>query len=309
MLNVDEEQVFLMVSGIVTQDGSVTFQPFWQLSSDTEPPNPNEGTDYCIEMRDINDLILESKCFSLSFYNYEGFTESNSDHFLVFLPFDINTTNIALRHGDQILGSVNVSEHQPTVTIIEPNGGEVLEGQTVVRWSAEDEDDNDLSFNILYSQDDGISWQPVAINLTDVFSYTLDLSLIPGGAASRMKVEVSDGYYTADDPSDNSFYVENNIPLVTIAGPEDGSTVVSPINLRGYAYDPEDGELDRGNLKWSSDIDGDLGSGETVTSVSLTEGEHLITLEAQDSQSKTNSTSILITVVPGVNLYLPQVMR
>ena len=64
------------------------------------------------------------------------------------------------------------------------------------------------------------------------------------------------------------------------------------------AYDNEDGQLSGAALSWSSDLDGALGDGDslTVNASTLAEGAHTITLTAQDSDGQTNSTAITVRV-------------
>jgi hypothetical protein len=88
----------------------------------------------------------------------------------------------------------------------------------------------------------------------------------------------------------------NNPPSVTISQPANGSTFDSGalISFGGTATDVEDGDL-TASLVWQSSINGQIGTGGSV-SVTLSDGEHLITASATDSGGKTGSASISITV-------------
>ncbi len=98
--------------------------------------------------------------------------------------------------------------------------------------------------------------------------------------------------------------VSNDAPQVTITSPVDGSDFVDgdavPVNFAGTASDTEDGDL-TANLSWSSNIDGALGTGGSV-STTLTQGPHTITAEVTDSGDvyseniKSGNASISITV-------------
>jgi len=83
----------------------------------------------------------------------------------------------------------------------------------------------------------------------------------------------------------------------------DGSLFVDPGNwatftvaFEGSGEDEEDGTLTGGALEWSSDLDGTLGTGETITTSSLTAGTHAVTLTATDSEGATDTDEISITV-------------
>jgi len=77
----------------------------------------------------------------------------------------------------------------------------------------------------------------------------------------------------------------NKAPTASITTPASGMVYAegSAVMLQGSATDTEDGTLNGNSLSWSSNRDGDLGTGETVTAM-LSVGDHVITLTATDSQ-------------------------
>ena len=84
---------------------------------------------------------------------------------------------------------------------------------------------------------------------------------------------------------------------VNIEKPSGGSTFsyADTIEFQGSGNDPEDGNLSGSNLIWSSDLDGELGTGEVVSS-SLSSGNHTITLTGSDSKDKEFKASISLDV-------------
>ncbi|MBL7201239.1 MAG: right-handed parallel beta-helix repeat-containing protein [Anaerolineae bacterium] len=302
-------QTYLIASGLVDRGGQVSFQPFWQLTMDEEPPNPPEGTAYCLELRNAEGGALSSHCFDLDFYVPEAFSASDVAGFTVALPLETGTASVALRKGAVDLGAVAVSENAPTVTVVTPNGGESVSDSATVQWSANDDDGDPLAFNISYSADDGVTWQLVAANVTGTTSYALDLSLLPGSSSARIRVEASDGFHTTGDESDGAFTVEDHAPIVGIEHPADGSTMIYTNYLIGYAYDPEEGELPDTSLTWSSNIDGSLGTGTMLQGTMLSEGEHTLTLTAEDSEGHQSSASVTVQVIEGFKVYLPFARR
>ena len=85
-------------------------------------------------------------------------------------------------------------------------------------------------------------------------------------------------------------------PIVVIA-PLATTTVVSgsPLTFTGEAADAEDGNV-TDSLTWSSNLDGNLGTGGTVTAPLFALGSHTITASVTDSDSLTSSDSITVNV-------------
>lgn len=299
-------QTYLIASGLVYTDGTVLFDPFWQISTTQALENPPAGSAYCLELRDASDTVLQSYCFDLDFYNDQTYEEMEADAFLLALPLDADTQRVVLQQDAVELGAVTASTYSPTVTLLSPNGGEVLSGTVTVNWTASDDDGDPLSYSLFYSPDAGTSWLPAAIEITGTNSYTLALSLLPGTDSAQLRIEASDGFHQASDTSDGTFTVEDKPPWVGISQPEE-SPVLSPLTLQGYAYDPEDGMLEGGALAWSSDRDGTLGTGERLEDVELSLGRHVLTLTAIDSQG--HQCAVSTTVLVGSYVFLPVIGR
>ncbi|MBJ6765490.1 PKD domain-containing protein [Myxococcaceae bacterium JPH2] len=95
---------------------------------------------------------------------------------------------------------------------------------------------------------------------------------------------------------------QNRAPSASITSPQDGATLSSrTITLQAQASDPEDGALTGAALKWTSSVDGALGTGSPLE-VTLTPGNHRLTLVATDSGGKTANAQLSITVLAPVNL-------
>lgn len=90
----------------------------------------------------------------------------------------------------------------------------------------------------------------------------------------------------------------NGLPTVTIHAPSDRSSFpeAESITFEGSGSDPEDGTLTGSSLEWTSDVDGVFGTGETVTTSRLSEGDHDISLIATDSRDAIAEDTIAITI-------------
>jgi hypothetical protein len=113
--------------------------------------------------------------------------------------------------------------------------------------------------------------------------------------------------------------VVNSKPKATIINPDPTKCSVAPItdplcsfapeefiNFQGTATDTEDGDLSEKSLEWHSQIDGLLGTGESLIiktnnvdslgNKAMTNGEHIITLVAKDDWGASGIASIMINI-------------
>jgi hypothetical protein len=90
----------------------------------------------------------------------------------------------------------------------------------------------------------------------------------------------------------------NTPPVVNITAPASGGTVsqTAVIAFTATASDLEQGDLAAG-IQWSSDLDGVLGTGSSISS-SLSTGTHTITARVVDGENLEGSDTITLTVVP-----------
>ena len=98
----------------------------------------------------------------------------------------------------------------------------------------------------------------------------------------------------------------NRSPVPTITSPIDGSIVNggASVDFTGSATDSEDGALTGGSLVWTSDLDGALGTGDTFSRSDLSVGVHTVSLTATDSGGLSATTTITLTVQPGIRVQL-----
>ena len=103
----------------------------------------------------------------------------------------------------------------PIVYVIQPNGGEQVNGTYEIQWSANDPDGDVLKFNISYSPNEGQTWTQLATGVTKP-SYTWDTTTVVNGTSYLIQVEANDGTYTEVDVSDKPFEIANEpIPFAT----------------------------------------------------------------------------------------------
>ncbi len=129
-------------------------------------------------------------------------------------------------------------------------------------------------------------------------SFLVDFTALPGANGTGMiKVLVSDGANMGQAVS-LAFSIAKKTPsLVQINSPTPNFSqpAANPLILMGTAFDTDDGVLTGAALSWSSNLQGNLGTGSQL-SVSLQPGVHTITLTATDSDNNSISTSTIVTI-------------
>src|SRR5581483_7103413 len=98
-------------------------------------------------------------------------------------------------------------------------------------------------------------------------------------------------------------------PVVTITAPADGKQfpVAFPASFSATATDNTDGDV-AASLTWTSDRDGRVGTGRTITTSTLSQGDHVITASVTNSLGATGKASIGIAVgnaAPKITLTAP----
>lgn len=195
-------------------------------------------------------------------------------------------------------------DHSWLVTNVAPAAAVTLE--VVASAPANDENDD---FDFSYSVNGG-GWEPLATLLAGTGTKTLSAAL-PATTSGSVAVRVQDTDRTRGASNADTVTVmlikvtstgdaDEQMPTVSITAPIDGTKVPggSTLDLVGVADDFEDGDLS-GAIRWTSDKDGFLTSGDSVI-VSLSGGTpavtHVITAEVTDSAGQKATDTVSVTV-------------
>ena len=123
--------------------------------------------------------MISDHCFDLTFTTSESGESFDEDSFTVVTPLDGETTRIALLFKGQKLASRTAS------------------ADATVTWTGSDTDGDSLLYSLLYSSDNGTTWLPTVIDLTEP-TYTFSPALIQGGDEVHFRVVASDGFHSSE---------------------------------------------------------------------------------------------------------------
>ncbi len=294
-----ESPTVLVASGYITKDGvEIDPEGFFQAPLPVdEAITPDAGL-YILRLKDQDGTALYEQKFSPQ--PYEDDADPEEGYFFLIVPWQDGTYEIEILFEGQPIFTQAVSANAPQVTIVTPNGGEVIEpnGLLQVRWAVEDLDGDQTSAVVQYSPDAGETWDAVAMLVGEVTT-EIDTANLPGSNQALMRVCVSDGVNTSCDESDGTFTVPKKSPLAMIISPEQGAFYASgqEVILQGIAIDPEDGSIPEGpSYRWNSSLDRFLGEGRNLWGLPLSIGRHVLTLQVVDSDGQTGSASVEIVV-------------
>jgi hypothetical protein len=228
--------------------------------------------------------------------------DPTTEQFTITEWFDLpdGATAIRLMVGGTTVAERRASANPPQVSLDQPGGGK-LQAPLTVRWTASDPDGDELRATLLYSADDGKTWEAMATFLPGNEVTLGSLQHMAGSKEGRLKVVVTDGFHTAEAVTANRLEVPNSAPRPGIVGPKDGGTFPfgATVILQGSAFDVEDLGLEGDRLVWTSNLDGKLGEGSEVMVDDLQPGTHTIKLNAKDSDGASGSAQITLIIEDG----------
>lgn len=133
--------------------------------------------------------------------------ETDAVPFHINVPYVEGTTFIYLKDPmGTVLGSIAVTPNSPKVTILSPNGGEALPigSKAEICWQGQDQDGDELTYLLAYSNDGGNDWIPIASDIRETCHTWNTKGLLPGNQY-MVKVIATDGVNTEEDRSNGTF--------------------------------------------------------------------------------------------------------
>jgi hypothetical protein len=263
---------------------------------------------YTLRLSDGAGAILDERAVTLQDVSD---TDGGPQAFMLTLPAPAApVARLELLSDDVAIATLQPGGAAPTVSIISPAGGETIDDQMTLAWSASDPDaDDTLLFNVQYSPDNGQHWQALLTRLPNLAggdTVTLDLdslSGLPGSSTGGLiRVAASDGYNTTLATS-QPFTVVSRAPEPRIDSP--GLAPIpagQPVIVRGGATDVQDGGLSGDALSWT--LDGAaIGSGAQQVLSGLAPGNYALALTASNASGLAATATTTVTIAP---LVIPQ---
>jgi hypothetical protein len=189
------------------------------------------------------------------------------------VPFPRGSTGLRVSLGGRQLLERTVPRGRLQAEVDWPDA---LSGTQALRWRASEEGCQAV---LGYSNDGGRHWEPLSLP-TASDSIAFDTRLLPGGVPGLLELRVTDGLRTIALRSE-PYKVEPKGWTLWILAPPEGAPLAAarPVLLAAQGYHLDERRPSFEGIRWSSSVDGDLGSGARIDAL-LSVGEHRIMARA-----------------------------
>ncbi len=201
--------------------------------------------------------------------------------------------------------TIRASAHAPEITVLSPTAQTLTGQQLTLRWDTHDADGDALHTTVRYVPDGQHKTLPLITHSTANVA-TIDLAGLPHFVPGQGYIEllVSDGFHTTRATTaplnGPGAYASagGQPPFVEIYHPDDQKNFKksSSVILHSSGWDLEDNALTGASIQWTSDLDGNLGSGRRFIVSTLSLGTHQITVTATDSAGQQTSRTHTLTI-------------
>lgn len=294
-------QRFINFLGYINEAGNVEIEP-WETFNDSSDFQDSEGT-YTLLAVDTDDNILSSKKLDISFYILntppQPIEKIDWAPFKGAMPFPSNTARFYVLKNGEVMGTIPVSANTPLVANVTPTSTSSISGEYTVKWSASDADNDQMSFKVEYNPDTTNPNSPWMVLTADAgtTSWNENFAELPGGNHAKIRITATDWVLSSMSES-AEFSVPFKAPEIYIEDPEWGDSYEEgdEVFLEAEIFDLQDEKIPDSDIKWKSNIDGDLGTGNNLITDKLSMGEHTITLTASNSRGLSKSETINLKV-------------
>jgi hypothetical protein len=293
------EQSFVVI-GSISRDGTATiFESF--LSADLPHTDESADQSYTLAFLDSGASTLAESPFQVSFDAEDVPIPLTKTTFSVVRPFPKDTASVEIRREGTVLATLKRTATVPTVANVKVITSVNLEidKQIEVEWLGADPGDNNLSYAVSYSIDQGKSFRPIESGIKEN-RLTLLAYGLGGSKSTLIKVTATNGFQTSEAISE-PFVLPTASPVATILSSSQKAifTPDQPIVLRGMAFDYQNGVLSGEALEWfladqqKAQL---IGTGNEPTIKPLPTGAHTIRLVATNREGEQGTDERLIQI-------------
>ncbi len=281
---------YLQLSGVLLPDAheaDMTQVRYWSaLGFTPTPPTPGAYR-----------IRLLNSGGELAHYDFTPVAGENDSALLIseFVPFALGTTRVEITHpgSGSLAWSYDLSANAPVVSNVQlASPPSPVSGVVTLNWNASDADGDALTYDVLYSEDDGVSWQVIGMGLT-ASTAEIDTADLAGSLQGRFKVIANDGLNQGEALS-AAYNVQMKAPTITVISPADGQTFIfgEEVYFAAEVYDLQDGDV--ASIQWRDQTNFLLGTGTEFSQDDLIIGANEITVTAVNSEGL--STAVTFTI-------------
>ncbi len=272
----------LTFAGLLHDDGRFELEPGFVVDGE---PIRGEGELEVVVLRrgkkpvTVTRLVLEAPCAIPGDTPGER-TIARSAVGLVAFPED--ASGLRVIHEGTVLTERRVAAVATEFDVDWPVGETIGPGRQTVRWNASTEG---CHAALGYSNDGGVTWTPLSLPGPER-EITIDADLLPGGHDCYFQLLATDGF-TTDTLRSKAFAVARKGWMLWILAPASDTLIETgePLILVAQSYQLEERTSGGEEIRWTSSVDGDLGSGTRVVA-RLSPGKHRIMARANDVSSE-----------------------
>ena len=291
---------YLIVAGEINPaTPTASFSFIRRVTNVTDLPVVSRS-EYSLRLLDATNGVLDTELILAQSDQITG--RRNFGHVIAFAPHTARVQVIRNSDG-KVLVTQAVSANSPVVSNVAlPGAPNPVTGVVTLTWNASDADGDPLTFDVAYSRDNGVTFQPVTINLSQT-NANIDTAKLGGSGTAIIRVTASDGVNSGFANS-APFVMANRPPQPFILTPENNLHVHygQLVSFSGMALDAQDGSVTGGGLVWKDGKANVLGTGTQVSLDNLPVGTNQITLFATNSVGLTASASVTVIVDDDLNL-------
>lgn len=261
------------------------------------PEAPATPSDFTVKAYDASNAVLASANLEAVFEALDPVRELSQVAIDGAIPFAAGTVRFDVMKGGAVLASVPVSANAPVVSVTAPAAGATLSGKGMLRWQGSDADGNSLTYMVEYCESSTSGCEVLASGLTATELET-DFDALPGSATAFVRITATDGVRTVSAQS-GTFQVAVKAPEIEILEPDADEKFPAGQELVFDAQifdEQDDAVIAPAQLKWTSDVAGELGSGARIYTQKLKPGPHVVTLIATNSKGVSSTATVRVTV-------------